>query len=38
MGASQISAYSQGDMPWQAADDNEEIEPEFFFIEIPNML
>lgn len=35
MGASQISAYIHGDMPWQAAEDNEEIEPEFVFYRDP---
>ena len=35
MSASQISVYSHGDMPWQAAKENEEIEPEFVFYRDP---
>lgn len=35
MGARQISVYSHGDMPWQAAEINEEIEPEFVFYRDP---
>ena len=35
MSASQISVYSHRDMPWQAAELNEEIEPEFVFYRNP---